>query len=589
MPPILNRRLLVTVLVLWYAAGVTYATLRLTYGERPAYLKIRWTASIGDLERGRLERLHSLTPRETRGERTWSYLLTDVSRDNIRAIVRDPAVEDTHEIDRGTFRPMAGVERPAYAGPGPAWVGSLLEWLARGFASLGALALGVLVLSGVGRPVFLQRLLASLAALLTSPHVVIAAVLQPLLRAVAARVPEAAAEAVAVFRVIFGAACLWYFGSGIGSPPIRSWIIFWAVLFIAGVWARFSYAMLTAGAIAWAALYASSVGTHPVAAPLMAMVCLMWSRWGDAWCVDAWWRRRRLDAPTAPPVPGQVYGYTMWVPSVVMAVSFAAAAVAKLRESGVAWITNGTVKYHFLSDADQAPVDWGLRLAQHESVAVILSLAVIVLEAVLIVGVFSKRYRYRAAAGAGGLVLLLGFALFQGVMWGMWWVMLLSFLPWHRMRPLMMWSPEPATALPDRRLQLAQAGIVLLVITQQIAVSAAKVEHAPLLSTWDMYATTYAGPQDYESKSGLTYVLVARFDNGARRACGVKAGEASELVKAGITPSSKQVLSKCFPAASAVHSVLVEGRRRPVDWTRWAFGEEQIVSVSPPIAVGTAR
>ena len=99
-------------------------------------------------------------------------------------------------------------------------------------------------------------------------------------------------------------------------------------------------------------------------------------------------------------VPPRIYGYTMWMPGLVFATSFAAAAAAKLRESGVAWITNGTVNYHFLTDAHQAPVDWGLRLAQHESVAVFMSFAAIALEATLIVGVFSKRYRYRAAAGA---------------------------------------------------------------------------------------------------------------------------------------------------------------------------------------------
>ena len=51
-----NRRLLVTMLLLWGAAAVAYAALRLTYGERPAYVNVRWSTSIGDVERGRLER-----------------------------------------------------------------------------------------------------------------------------------------------------------------------------------------------------------------------------------------------------------------------------------------------------------------------------------------------------------------------------------------------------------------------------------------------------------------------------------------------------------------------------------------------------
>ena len=59
------------------------------------------------------------------------------------------------------------------------------------------------------------------------------------------------------------------------------------------------------------------------------------------------------------------YGYTVWVPGLVLGVVFAAAAVAKLRDAGVAWILNGTVKYHFLSDSVQAMVDWGLWIGRH--------------------------------------------------------------------------------------------------------------------------------------------------------------------------------------------------------------------------------
>lgn len=608
------RRLLVTILLLWCAAAVTYAALRRAYGERPAYVNVRWGTSIGDVERGRLERRYSLTPGEPRGERSWNYLLTDVSRDNIRAIVRDPAVADTHEIDRLTFRPAAAATRTAYVGRGPAWAGTFLEWLSVAFASLGGLALGVLLLSRIERPLRLQRSVARLAALLTSPHSIVAA-LRRLLQAVAARVPEASAEAVAAFRMILGAACLWLLGSHVGgqwmataTPAssfqrlvmaafepvplaadwIRPWIIFWALLFIAGAWARLSYVLLTIGVVAWAALYTTNFGGHAVAAPLMTVICLVWSRWGDAWSVDAWARsRRRGEASTAPLVPRRVYGYTMWAPGVVMATSFAAAAVAKLRVSGVAWITNGTVKYHFLSDAHQAPVDWGLRLAQYESVAVAMSFAAIALESVLIVGVFSRRYRYRAMAGVGGLALLLGFALFQGVIWPLWWLMLLSFLPWHRVRPFTM-HPSAAAARPLRytRLQWAQAGVVLAVITQQIAVSAANVEYDPLLSTWDMYATTYSGPEEYESRYPLTYLLVARFADGANHACNLQAREAAELVKAGTTSSLKRVLAKCFASASAVRSVIIEARRRSVDWATWEFGDEETVRVSEPIAVG---
>ena len=85
------------------------------------------------------------------------------------------------------------------------------------------------------------------------------------------------------------------------------------------------------------------------------------------------------------------YGYTVWVPGLVLGVVFAAAAVAKLRDAGVAWILNGTVKYHFLSDSVQAMVDWGLWIGRHHWLSVLLSFGAIAIETLVIVGVAARR------------------------------------------------------------------------------------------------------------------------------------------------------------------------------------------------------
>ena len=101
----------------------------------------------------------------------------------------------------------------------------------------------------------------------------------------------------------------------------------------------------------------------------MTLLFLTWSRWGDAWSVDAWLRRDRPTRSVAP----QEYGYTVWMPSLILGVVFLASAEVKLEESGLAWIYNGTVKYHFLSDSPDAVVDWGLRLGSLPWLAVFLS------------------------------------------------------------------------------------------------------------------------------------------------------------------------------------------------------------------------
>ena len=56
---------------------------------------------------------------EPNGDRTFSYALTDRSRENIRNLLVDPAVEDTHEIDRTAFRVETGARVLPYVTPSP--------------------------------------------------------------------------------------------------------------------------------------------------------------------------------------------------------------------------------------------------------------------------------------------------------------------------------------------------------------------------------------------------------------------------------------------------------------------------------------
>src|SRR5688500_18876020 len=91
----------------WIAFGILIgmlAIVRVTItGPR---VHVRWDERLGDTERADLERqfnLHNGSPADSpRG--TWRYELGDLSRENIGALLQNPAVADTAYIDRDVLR-----------------------------------------------------------------------------------------------------------------------------------------------------------------------------------------------------------------------------------------------------------------------------------------------------------------------------------------------------------------------------------------------------------------------------------------------------------------------------------------------------
>ena len=82
--PGLTSRLVVTGLLCWALAGTAYAVLRLTFGDRPVSIHVRWAPTIDDAVRFQMEQRYQLAQAEPREDRTFGYALTDRSRDNIR-------------------------------------------------------------------------------------------------------------------------------------------------------------------------------------------------------------------------------------------------------------------------------------------------------------------------------------------------------------------------------------------------------------------------------------------------------------------------------------------------------------------------
>jgi hypothetical protein len=85
-------------------AAAAYGTLQAMLGSRPAFVHIRWAPDLDAAVREESERRYSLSHGEILEGRTWGYALGDVSRQNVRALVVDPVVEDTDGIQRNTFR-----------------------------------------------------------------------------------------------------------------------------------------------------------------------------------------------------------------------------------------------------------------------------------------------------------------------------------------------------------------------------------------------------------------------------------------------------------------------------------------------------
>ena len=86
---------------------------RVVSGPAGARVHVRWEASLDASARQQLEARFHLADGEHLDGTTWRYDLVDPSRDTIRALVRDPAAEDTQHIDRSSFTPDDDTERTA--------------------------------------------------------------------------------------------------------------------------------------------------------------------------------------------------------------------------------------------------------------------------------------------------------------------------------------------------------------------------------------------------------------------------------------------------------------------------------------------
>lgn len=139
-------RLVRASIVLLGLAALVFGTLRMTYGPRPAYVHVRWAETVDDATRQRLERQYNLWEGDLREGRTWAYGLRDLSRANVRALVTDPAVEDTHQIHRTAYRVGYFAPRLPYPTAHPQ-IPVALEVVSALLAALGLVSLALVALT----------------------------------------------------------------------------------------------------------------------------------------------------------------------------------------------------------------------------------------------------------------------------------------------------------------------------------------------------------------------------------------------------------------------------------------------------------
>ena len=295
------------------------------------------------------------------------------------------------------------------------------------------------------------------------------------------------------------------------------------VLFGIGFLTRFSLAVVALTMLTWILVRVAHRGVHDWAIVLPAVIGILPVRWGDAFSIDETIRRWRGRA-TAAGRHGKHYGFGIWLPGFVLGLSFAAAALAKLRESGLDWILSGAVRYHFVTDARSAPFTLGLWVASHYWVAVAMSFMAIVLEGTIILGSFVQRPLLRLVFACEALLVLSAFYVFQSELWIAWWILVAGLLPWGAIFDRMASRLPSPVALPAdpitptagasgaRLLRPAQLVVIGCVCLVQGTAVVLRMEVQPWLSDYPMYARTYESTEEFDRLNPVKRVYHFRRD-----------------------------------------------------------------------------
>ena len=453
-------------------------------------------------------------------ERTWTYELQDATPGNVRALVADPAVEDTDGIDRQRFRiaipevtvaeklTIASPTLERVAGPGlQKWLSPLNVWpavlvfvwlLAVSYPPVKAfIGRGLPRLSPAGLGLF--RIALGLALLASVP----AAFELP-----TSPLPLPLHRDAGVF-----ADWSWVHWMAL-HPGINSVILATGLgalaLFTAGVVPRVAYvvAMLALSALALVILQHRSA--HDIGLPLVALLGLVLVPWAES----------PMTYPRRHAISIDGYGYAVWWPGAVLGLGFLAAAYAKLDTSGMDWVLGGAAKYHFIEDFKRAPTTWGLWIATHPAWAVAASFGAILVEGVLIAHLFFQHWLARSIAGVAALSLLAGLYILQGHLWPLWWTLVLAFVPWGVLARMLRPSDAGNASLRPA-LRGSHLALLTVLVGIQLFASARRVEVEPFVSDYGMYSWTWASAEAFDRQISRKYQVYHFMDTSTAGAVDV--------------------------------------------------------------------
>lgn len=557
---------------------------------RPQRINVRWADAVTPSMREEREIRFRLSDPRHDSERTWSYIPQDTSNDNIRQLVRDTAVEDTHNIDRTRFELID--EGPSLLRP---------MWFTLWSTMLGLIA-----------AVLAQRRSASqLDTIARTLGIWYRTVQSFLTRAV----PDLSARALGVFRMFWAALLFVMLMSTpltleAGVPPSDGelgwrWLHWMAmrpdlmaslkgatlsllVLFAVGLFARVAYLLAAAGMVVWILVWIESQhsNAHVWLPMFLTIVCLIPVPWGDALSLDERLRRRLRADGVFPAVPhSRAYGFAVWIPGFVLGSLWASAAYAKLQTSGLEWISGAAVKYHWVIDSRYAPTEWGLWIASHHAAAVIMSFCGVFFEAIFIASVFVKSHQWRFALTSTGLALLVGFYLFQGVFWLPWWLVFISFaMPWGAVSNLLdshvpkqssgaNWVTQAPVRMWHRsELQPVHFALIALICLHAL------VRLPAGFGRFTAYATTYPSTEAFDRSDALDPVDRLWLNYETPEAVEVDADVARDaiLTLTQHEPLSAEHIRQLSPLKErfdqSAHRTLTLTRARPTfDWSRGRF------------------
>ena len=491
-------------------------------GAGAPLIRIRWAAAADETARLSRETALRLRRGPPHAERTWTYELEDSTPENIRAVVTDPAVEDTDGIDRQQFRialpevtvaqrlTIASPALERIAGPGlEKWLTPQNAWPAV-FAFVWLLVIShpavmALITRGVPRlsPAGLgfYRIALGIALLASVP----AAFELP-----AAPLPLQLHRGAGAF-----ADWTWVHWLAL-HPGINAGVLAIALgalaLFTAGVVPRVAYCVALLALTTRALVVLQHRSAHDIGLPLVALLGLMLVPW-DASLMT--WPRRRAVASN-----DTSFGYAVWWPGAVLGLGFLAAAYAKLDTSGIDWVLGGAAKYHFIEDFKRAPTTWGLWIATHPAWAVAASFGAVLVEALVILHLFVRHWLARSAAGLAALSLLAGLYLLQGHFWPLWWTLLLAFAPWDAVASMMK-SVDARDFGLRPVLRSGQVAVVIALVCVQVFASARRVEVEPFMSDYGMYSWTWPSTEAFDRQISRKYQVYHYMDTSSADAVDV--------------------------------------------------------------------